>query len=381
MAKRNEVTPIVGFRSPRTIPASGFQITADQVERAYGELRNSGIFIPRGHLSKMMTMCLDGVGMDDLTPLQPGLTTSSLGVPIQFLQAWLPGFVQIMTQARKIDEIVGLTTVGSWEDEEVIQGILEHSGFAVPYTDNSNIPLANYNVVYERRTVIRFEQGFSVGLLEEARAARQRISMAAEKRVGATVQLEIARNLVGFVGFNGGQNRTYGYLNDPSLPAYITVPAGAGGDTEWTTKTALEIIADLRMMFAALRVQSGSNFDPRKMPSTLALATASIDALTTPTEMGMSVLDWLSENYPNVRIVDAPELDAANGGSNVGYLHADTVVDASTDDNRVFDQIIPAKFFPLGIERQAKRYVEDFSNATAGVLNKRPFMVVRVTGI
>ena len=35
-----------------------------------------------------------------------------------------------MTAARRIDEIVGVTTAGKWDDEEVIQGVLEPLGEA-----------------------------------------------------------------------------------------------------------------------------------------------------------------------------------------------------------------------------------------------------------
>ena len=40
--------------------------------------------------------------------LQPTVTTASIGTPVQFLQNWLPGFVFVVTAARKIDDIIGL---------------------------------------------------------------------------------------------------------------------------------------------------------------------------------------------------------------------------------------------------------------------------------
>ena len=102
--------------------------------------------------------------------------------------------------------------------EEIVQGILEPIGNALPYGDYTNVPLASWNTNFVRRTVIRFEKGIKVGMLEEARASRIRISTSSEKRASAALSLEIQRNLVGFNGFNGGNNLTYGFLNDPSLP-------------------------------------------------------------------------------------------------------------------------------------------------------------------
>jgi hypothetical protein len=94
------------------------------------------------------------------------------------------------------------------------------------------------------------------------------------------VALDIQRNRVGFVGYNGGANRTYGFLNDPSLPAYSNVPNGASASPTWASKTYLEIIADIRGMVQALRTQMGDNIDPAKDKMTLALATNVIEYLS-----------------------------------------------------------------------------------------------------
>lgn len=307
--------------------------------------------------------------------------TPSIAAQIQFLQAWLPGFVRVITAARKIDELVGISTVGQWEDEEVVQGVLEPIGQAVPYTDWGNIPLASWNMNFERRTIVRFEQGFSVGKLEELRTARMNVSTSAEKRTSAALTLDIQRNRVGFYGYNSGLNRTYGFLNDPNLPPYVTVANGASGSSSWLTKTMNEMTRDIRVGMSALRTQSMDTIDPKATKITLALPTNRIDLLTTVTDFGFSPLTWFKDNYPNVRIVSAPELNDANGGATAFYLYAESVDDGASDDSRVFQQLVPSKFFSLGVEKRAKAYLEDFSNATAGVLTKRPYAVYRGTGI
>src|SRR3954467_781315 len=93
-----------------------------------------------------------GFGMDSI---QTGVTQGSIPVQLQFLQQFLPGFVMVMTAARKIDEIVGISTAGNWEDEEVVQGLIENTGTAVPYGDKTNVPLANWNENWVPRTVVR----------------------------------------------------------------------------------------------------------------------------------------------------------------------------------------------------------------------------------
>lgn len=318
-----------------------------------------------------------GVGMDDL---QATITTASITTPVQYLQAFLPGLVKVLTAARKIDEIVGITTVGSFEDEEIVQGILENTGGASVYGDYTAIPLASWNYNFERRTIVRFEQGMRVANLEERRAAKINVSSADAKRESAALSLEIRRNAVGFNGYNGGNNRTYGFLNDPNLPAYVTVATGVGGVT-WALKTFLEITADIRSALQALRTQSQDTIDPKTTPVTMAVATAVVDMLSKTSDFGISVTDWLNKAYPNVRVVSAPQLNAANGGANVFYLFAEQISDTSTDDGRVFLQASPSKFMLLGVAKQAKGYEEDYANATAGVFVKRPWAIVRRSGV
>lgn len=344
----------------------------------FGDLAKIGINLPPQFVQGQIADMLAGAAMDDTQGL---ITTASISNPIQFLQSWLPGFVRVITAARKIDELIGITTAGKWDDEEIVQGILEPLGEAVPYGDYTNIPVSSWNVNFERRTVIRWEKGIKVGLLEDARSARVRINNASEKRSAAALALDIIRNRVGFYGYNAGANRTYGFLNDPNLPAYVTAAAtGTGSSTLWSAKTFLNITADLRGMFARLQAASQDQIDVESTATTLALATNVYQYLSVTSDFGISVRQWMKETYPKCRIVSAPELNLANGGANVAYLYADKVDDGGSDGGATWVQVVPAKFQALGTEKQAKGYVEDFSNATAGVMVKRPYAIQRLTG-
>lgn len=308
------------------------------------------------------------------------VTTASIPTPLQFLQMWLPGFVKVMTAARKIDDIVGIKTVGSWRDQEIVQGIVEPAGVASEYGDYTDIPMSNWNTNFERRTIVRGESGIQVGTLEEERASAMRLNSAETKRQQSAVSLEILRNAIGFYGYNGGNNRTFGLLNDPNLLPYIT-SAVAGG---WAGASFQQITSDIRVMIRTLRVQSQDQIDPEKVDMTLALPTNKVDFLTTVTDFGISVRDWLTQTYKKVRVVSAPELQGANSTDDVAYLFADDIdssIDGSSDGGEVFAQLVQTKFQTVGVEKKAKTYIEDYTNGTAGVLCKRPWAVVRMTGI
>ncbi len=350
---------------------AGTDYALDEIEAL---LPSIGVGFNRGVLEKAMDYAMDTVlPAGNIAQLQ---TTASISTPIQFLQNWLPGIVEIITAKRSIDELVGRTTIGSWEDEQIVQQVLALTGAAQPYQDTTNAPLASWNQTFVDRTVVRFELGLRVGNLEEARAARVRVDSAAQKRTSAALQLEIQRNLVGFFGYNSGNGKTYGFLNDPNLPAYVNAPNGS-----WATASFAHIQQDILTAFQALRTQSQGRITPNKDAITLALPTSVVDYLATATDFGISVWDWLTKFYPNVRVVDAVQLTGANGGANVLYAYADKVMDSGTDDQNTFVQVVPATFQMLGIQKLVKGYEEDYSNATAGILTKRPYAVVRYTGL
>ena len=303
-------------------------------------------------------------------------TTASNMTPIQFLQYWIPEMVKIVTASRDADEILGRDFAGSWEDEEIVQPVIEYTGKPRVYGDKTTFNLASFNINYETRTIVRFEQDVEVGKLEEARASKQRVDAQGVKRDAAATALAINSNDIAFNGYNSGNNKTYGLLNDPNLPAYTAFAQGSAGSTTWASKTFNEIVTDIKAMMSALRVRSGNNFKPEKDPSTLALSVAVVDQLQTVNQLGgTSVLDWLHKTYPACRVTSAVQLDGANATANVAYLFADTI-----DGKKVIAQYMQDALRLIGVEQKAKGFLECYSNATAGVMLRVPIGLVRYTG-
>lgn len=312
--------------------------------------------------------------MDASYPLQ---TTPTISNPVQFFQYWAPEAIEIVTAARKIDDIVGRTIAGSFEDEEIVTTILERTGTARPYTDTANIPLASWNQNFATRSIVRFEEGLEVGYLEGMRASRMRIDSHREKAQAAAESLAIEHNRVGFYGYANGQNKTYGFLNDPSMPAYQTVAAGESSDTTWSKKTFNEITADIITAVSALVNRLKGLFDPTKDSFTLVMSLESTQWLYTMNELGTkSVSAWLKETYPNIRIESAVELNGANGGSNVFYMFVDKI-----NGKDVIKQYVQDVLRLVGVEKRAKVIIEDYASATAGIIVQQPIGIVRYSGI
>lgn len=312
------------------------------------------------------------------------VTTPSNGTPVQFLQEFLPGVVQVLTKVRKADMLLPIATAGQWHDEEIVLKTMEHIATPHLYSDHGGVPLASFNETYEKRQIVRFELGAQMTQLADARAAATGTNPQAEKRGAVATAFEILRNAVAFFGFNIGTGKTYGWLNDPNLPAYVTVATGTGGDTTWASKTVAEIVADLVTALNALNVQAGGNIDITSDAIQLQIPLSVQGELYRSDDSfsnGMTVKEWLTKNFSNISTEVVPEFDAANAGENVFYLKAENIVDSGTDGGETAIQVVPSKMMALGTEQKAKGTLEAYTNALAGVFVKRPYGVIRYDSI
>lgn len=347
------------------------------------KLDKLGISFSESFLAKSIGSAMDASAMD--AGITQPVTTPANGNSIQYLQAILSGTVNILTKVRKADMIAPVATAGEWHTEEVVLKTMEHIGTPQLYSDFGGVPLASFNETYERRQVVRFELGAVHTQLADARSAAAGTNPQNEKRAAVATAFEMLRNDIAFNGFNVGTGETYGILNDPNLPAYVTVATGSGGDTTWASKTAAERVSDLVTAASALRVQSGGNLDPENDPLKLELPLSIVDLINesdTSFTNGMTVKEWISKNYPNWIIESIPQFDAANGGDNVFYLHALNVADSGTDGGEVMPQIVPAKMRAMGsVQNEKGGTTEGYTSALCGVFTKRPFAVYRATGV
>lgn len=305
------------------------------------------------------------------------ITQASTGTPVQFLQWFNPTVITMLTKKRDIDDLVGVTIAGTFADEQIVQPVIELLGKARPYGDKANPNKSSYNVNYEARTIVRLEESLEVGILEEEQAGKARLNSSNIKKQAVARVLEIARNEIGYNGYANGENKTYGFLNDPELPSYVTVADGVSTDTVWETKSFLEIQKDLLTAISTLQVQTGNNYNPRTDRATLAIALSKFQYLNKTNEFGTkTVMQWLNETYPLIEVKASVYLDGANGSENVFYLYANDF-----DGIPVVDQFVQDKLRLLGVQNKGKSFVEYYANATAGVFFTQPVGVVRYTGI
>lgn len=324
-------------------------------------------------LAQLKTLGIDLMAMDTAL-IGPAATGGNLRG--HFLETILPGIVSVLTQVRRADEIMGVMNAGNWYDERIRQEIDAPVGKAELYGDTTNIPLASYTQTAEERNIVRFEQGFMVGKLEEARQSAGGYDSMSKKRASAQLSLELSRNRVAFFGFAAPNSKVYGLLNDPSLRAYMTAT------DSWLTASFAVLTSDFQRMFDDLEARSGGNIsEGDAFTFVLPTGYGAIMSRANPTSTGETFREWITKNFPRVRFVTAPEFKGANGGANVAYLFADSVGGDEGEGGAVLAQIVPTKYQVLGSENRIKGYIEDATNATAGVMVFRPWGVTRMTGI
>lgn len=324
---------------------------------------------------------LENLGLDfraiDSAWTGPGPAAS--GMPGHMLETWMPGVLRVISQARNIDDIAGVSTVGKFEDETIHFRTSEPTGKAEFYGDNANIPLADYNPGEEKRAVVRFEQGFKVDHLEQLRQQAYQFQAATEKRNAAIESLDASRNLVGFNGVSG--MTTYGILNDPNLPAYMSyADATVGGQQPWlTTGTFASVTKDITRMVTAIETQMGGNLNDNA-PMVMVMPTGYRGILNLrESGTGVSVRDWMDTTYPNIRYVYTPNFKAAYTAKDVVYLFVESagVYDNSDIQGASVIQAVPVRYQVLGSKQDIKSYIEDAVNATAGVIVLRPWAFAR----
>jgi hypothetical protein len=295
-------------------------------------------------------------------------TTPSNVTPVQFAQYWLTNPIKIITRARSLDKVVGRTVVGTWETEQIVATILERIGQPGLYGDFTKAPLANWNVNFETRDNVRFEMGIEVGKLEELRASQMRMSAYAMKRDAMAEAFAILMNNVGWYGyrtgsanFPGGAKKIYGLLNDPN------VTANDLGSTTWVGATMDAIVTDIQTIIRTAVSNLAGNYDPETDSATLALPITQYNQLTTINSLGVSVRDWLSKNYPKVRVTACAEL--VNGLANADV--ALFIVDSVVGDTAV-QQMVTSALRLVGVQPLAKGSYEVYSCSSAGSLVRYP---------
>lgn len=318
-------------------------------------------FIPRLMDSKGAFTALDRAAFD----AQPTLvTTANAGIPAFLTNFMDPKLIQVLVSPMKAAMIAGETKKGDWTTTVATFSVIESTGEVSTYGDFNNNGSVEANANFPQRQTYHFQTFTQWGEKELAVASLAQIDWAAQLNIASALLLGKFQNQTYFFGVAGLQN--YGLLNDPSLSAAI-VPTAA-----WTTLTSDQIYADIVRLFAQMQAQVNGVIDA-DAPMVLALSNLNAVNLTKSNSFGLNVGDLLAKNYPNLKVMTAPEY-TTTGGELVQMIVTDfegqqTLTAAFTEKMRAHNLVV-----------DTSSYKQKKSSGTYGTIWFRPVFCAQMLG-
>lgn len=276
------------------------------------ELRARGIelgdfrgYVPQG-IAHDINLAMDA---------QPGMiTVSNAGIPAFLANYMDPEVVRILVSPMKSTEVIGEAKKGDWTTLTSQFQVAESTGEVAAYGDYSNNGSSSANVNWVPRQSFHFQTITRYGERELEIAAEARINFAQNLNIASVLTINKAHNKIAFFGVAGLQN--YGLLNDPSLPPGITpqAPISPSTGTTWPQKDGAGVYADIQTLYTNLVLRLKGAVE-RTDAMTLAMSPESESQLLKTNQYLVNVIDLLKKNFPNMRIVSAPEYSASGTGT------------------------------------------------------------------
>lgn len=327
---------------------------------------------------KKVALALDAVTYDP----------ASNGVAPYFTTVYTNKMIRPIFKKLALNDVTEDWQIGSWGLREVNVPVLGITGQPAVYSDTSGAGPTGLNYTYVRREFILLQQTLNIGDLEQEITSLGKIAVANEKRAALLTSFMQTRNDIGFVGVEGMQ--LYGMLNDPNLAAFLPFPNGLSGFPQWSKKTFDEIIADIQLMLVDLATRSGAHlqYDTgtiNGMPKFLINAamtmilppSAGIVLSTKLNALGnYTVLDWLRNNYPNMKVVQsmnystALTTEATEGANTYVQIILDEI-----DGQRSTYNLFNSLYNSHGAVRQLSSIYEKVSMSVGGSIVALPIAV------
>lgn len=337
-------------------------------------------------LRSVECLAAQGIGfnqdaLNDAMDSAAGVTDPGVNAPWFYLNYMAKKPIQVVTQRTSADEILGRTTEASWAHVSVTRTFRELTGRTGLYKDfaDSTAPRVSRGYTRESRDIIRLTSGLIIGELENRQSALVpgMYSPHQDKREAIALMMKLDRDAIAFFGYQIGDAKCYGLLNDPNLGAFETVPTIDSNVTEWKDKDAFAIIRDLQFAAATVQKRCKGNFRPSSDAFKLVLPTGCEQYLGKITECGgYSVRKWIADNWKKCEVIDTPVFDNALGGQNVFYI-----VVTKIGVSPCAEQIVPASLFMVGSMKRETGHSELWSMATAGTFVEQPIGIARFAGI
>ncbi len=302
-------------------------------------------------------------------------TLPSTGIPSALVTYVDPRVTTVLFGATNATKLFNEQKIGSWVDNWMTFPVEEMAGSVTPYSDATNNVSTDVNVSFPSRENFVFQTTIQYGTREVETSGAAGLQLAGRKQYAAASILARAANSFYLFGVKG--KRVYGALNDPNIPASES-PRAFDGVTTWEQKSqkadpTTGIYGDIQHLIGKLIGRNGGLVD-QNTPMVLAVATSRFGYLTMSNAFGKTALSILKENYPNLEVIQLPELETAAG--KMLYLTVPEMNGEATAENCYSEKM---RF--SNVEQRMTMTTQKAIGATWGCVVKRPSLIATMTGI
>jgi len=308
-------------------------------------------------------------------------TTPNVGYPASFFQYIDPQIVEILFGVTNANRIAPEVKQGTWADEYYSFIEQDTAGDVTAYSDRTEQVTTEVNYNFQTREQARFETIIQYGNLETDKANQAKIALASRKQIAGANIIARKQNQFYLFGVSGLIN--YGLLNDPNLNPSInpnSITVGGSTYTTWADKVAHDtasagnhVFNDVLKLWSELSAKNGGNIDQNER-IILAVSNAVVSYLSAPNQFGLTAMQMIKDNFPNLEVVQLPEL-STNVGEQVKMIvpslyGVDTV-------NLVYSD----KFRALQVVQTVSGWKQKLVGTSYGAVVKRSSLIATMAGV
>jgi hypothetical protein len=308
-------------------------------------------------------------------------TTPNVAYPASFFQYIDPQIVEILFGVTNANKIAPEVKQGTWADEFYTYTTEEAIGDVTAYSDRTENVTSEVNYEFQTREQARFETILQYGNLEVDKASQAKIALASRKQIAGANIIARKQNQFYLYGVSGKIN--YGLLNDPNLNASInpnTITIGGNTYTTWADKTANDaqnagnhVFNDVLKLWSELSSKNGGNIDQNER-IILAVSNNVVSYLSAPNAFGLTAMAMIKDNFPNLEVVQLPELSTQAGEQIKMIVPSLYGVDTV---NLVYSD----KFRAMQVVQTVSGYKQKLVSTSYGAVVKRSSLIATMNGV
>ena len=304
-------------------------------------------------------------------------TQPNIGAPAVLYTYVDPRIIDVLFGVTNASEFFAKTKIGDFKDDYATFVVEEIEGQVSPYNDFADGVASDVNYNFPVRQNFRYQTTLKWGDLESEKLSAAKVNIVARKQMAAAQIIARAENTFPLYGVSGVE--TYGMLNDPNIPETIT-PISVNSKSTWADKSAADpngtanlVFNDVNKLWQNLTANNGGHLSVNS-PIVLGISNKMIGYLTQPNQYGKTAKVMLEENYPNIKIVQLPELS-----TDAGEMLYMTVTDLYGEETGL---CAFSRAYQLGrLVPELSSFRQKASAGTFGCVIRRPSLVATMTGI